>query len=454
MFDLKILKGTIVHPRGRYQADVGISDGKIVAIADDLSTAEASKSLMVEGQYVLPGCIDSHMHLWEPGFVAAPDFADGTRTAAAGGVTTIIDHPLTIPEVLNADVFEQKKLLGERSSYVDFALHGGVGEDNLAELQPLWEAGCTAFKIFMSDSGSKVCALDSGKMLDAFRTIGAFGGTVILHAESNPMLAYNREQLLRQGRKDYMAFVDWRPPEVEIEAIRRALYLLKGTGARAGFLHTTVPEGVEAVMKEHRHGMDVWVETCPHNLYLTTEHLQQKGPWVTFAPPVRDPEQVEKLWSQLRNGMIATMGSDHGPIERQLKEAGLENIWDGLFGIPEAETMVPLMLNAVAKGWIRLEQVVSILAENPARIYGLYPRKGSIQVGSDADFTIVDLSESYRLHAAKMYTTCGWIPYEDWEITGKVLHTIVRGNVLVEDGRVTGQPGYGKFIRRGVQYPL
>ncbi len=448
MFDLTILGGTIVHPRGRFLADIGIRKGKIAAIADNLSDADTRESIAAQGHFILPGCIDSHMHLWEPGFAANYDFADGTRAALAGGVTTIIDHPLTIPEVLDVDVFEQKKRIGEQTSYVDFALHGGVGEDNLENLEALWQAGCTAFKIFMCESGSKVCGLPTGKMQDAFQIIGGFGGTVLLHAENDSMLNYKYEQLQKAGRKDYMAFVDWRPPEVETEAILRALYLLEGTGARGVFLHTTVPEGVAAVKNAREKGLDVFVETCPHNLYLTTEHLKEKGPWVTFSPPVRDPQRVEKMWDYLRSGMISTMGSDHGPIEKGLKEKGENNIWESQFGIPGAETMVPLMLNAVAKGWISLEKVTAILSENPARLYGLYPRKGTIQVGSDADFTIVDLNQRYQFEAEKMYTSCGWIPYEGWDIEGKVVSTIIRGKVLMLDGEVVGEPGNGCFIRR------
>jgi dihydroorotase-like cyclic amidohydrolase len=245
-----------------------------------------------------------------------------------------------------------------------------------------------------------------------------------------------------------MAFEEWRPPEAETEAIHRALHLLRGTGARAVFLHTTVPEGVELVRRARLEELDVWVETCPHNLYLTHDHLRESGPWVTYAPPVRDQERVDRLWEQLGNGAIQLMGSDHGPVDARLKEAGVSNIFKGQFGIPGAETLVPLMLNAAAKKKITLERVVDLLSETPARLYGLYPRKGVIQVGSDADFTIIDLAHSYRLEAGKMCTSCKWIPYEGWEITGKVIHTVLRGKIVMEHGNILGKPGDGCFIKR------
>lgn len=446
----KIIEGgTIAGTNGCYRSDIGITDGRIAAIALDLSSEKAKSRIDAKGLTLLPGCIDSHMHLWEPGLVADPDFRSGTLSAVAGGITTIIDHPLTIPEVTNVEVFEEKKKLGEATSYTDFALHGGVALDNADELNKLWEAGCTGFKIFMCESGSKVAGLPSGELLAAFRKIGSFGGRVIIHAENESMMAYNKKQLDAAGRIDPLAFVEWRPEIVEIEAIHRALFLMRGTGVKVVFAHTTVPDGVEMAQAARRDGLDVLVETCPHNLYLTTEHLKALGPWVTYSPPVREPASVERLWQQLAEGKICTMGSDHGAVDSKLKVPGEKNIWNSQFGIPGNETMVPLMLNAVLDGRISMEQLVAILAENPARVYGLYPRKGTIQIGSDADFTIVDTSGTTVLEAAKMQTACGWIPYEGWKVKGKLCKTIIRGEVVVDEGKVVGKPGFGKFLARG-----
>ncbi len=448
MIDLILQGGTLVNPRGRYRADVAIQNGVIAMIGADLSHVEARERLDLTGKHLLAGCIDSHMHLWEPGLVAEPDFRAGTLASIAGGVTTIVDHPLTIPEVLNASVFAQKVELGEQTSYTDFALHGGVGHDNLEDLPGLWEAGCTAFKIFMCDSGSKVAGLSSGELQAAFQAIGALGATVLLHAENDSMLRWNRKRLDAAGRSDPMAFVEWRTPEVETEAIHRALFLLKGSGARAVFLHTTVPEGVALAHQARQDGLDVWVETCPHNLYLTVDHLKERGIWVTYAPPVRDQGRVDRLWGQLADGWISLMGSDHGPVDIRLKEAGVENIFKGQFGIPGAETMLPLMLDGVAKGKISLERLSDLLSETPARFYGLYPKKGAIQIGSDADFSVVDLSSKYRFAASQMHTSCGWTPYEGWEITGQVTQTILRGKIVMDQGKILGQPGDGCFIPR------
>ena len=448
MNDLILHGGTIISPLSKIKADVAIKDGKISALANEFCPDDAKQIIDVSGKYIFPGCIDSHMHLWEPGQIAHYDFSDGTRGSAAQGVTTVIDHPLTIPEVLNAKIFREKIEIGEKTSYTDFALHAGIGQNNFSEINDLWEAGCTAFKIFMCESGSKVNGQDSGQMLEAFQRIGQLGGTVILHCENNEMLNFNEKKLRDAGRKDMMAFIEWRPPIVETEAIHRALFLLKGTGTKAVFAHTTVPEGIDMINQAREEGQDVWAETCSHNLYLTTEELAAKGAWVSYAPPVRDPHRVQQLWDSLRKGEIQTIGSDHCSVDPELKRKADTNMWEHLFGVPDGETLVPLMLNAVANGWITAEKMSEVLSANPAKIYGLYPRKGVIAIGSDADFTIADMEKEYTLKAENMYTACKWIPYEGMNVKGQVIYTILRGKVISERGRILGEPGDGKFYRR------
>ena len=239
MFDLILENGTLISPTSRTQASIGVKDGRITTISADLSAAPSHNRLDLHNQFILPGCIDAHMHLWENGFRANPDFTDSTRAALAGGVTTIIDHPLSPPETLDAQSFQAKVQLGERTSCTDFALHAGVSPTNLEQLPALWQAGCTAFKIFMSDSFTALGRLDNDALRAAFETIGRLGATAIIHAENEDMLQANLRRLQAMQRNDPLAFTAWRPPEVEIEAIRQALSLLKGTGCRANFLHTT-----------------------------------------------------------------------------------------------------------------------------------------------------------------------------------------------------------------------
>jgi allantoinase len=385
--------------------------------------------------------------LWEPGFCAAPDFADGTQAAIAGGITTIIDHPLTIPEILDRSRFEAKAELGERTAFCDFSLHGGINASNHRALRDMWEAGATGLKTFMCQSGSAVEELDDGLLLSAVREVGSFGGIVLFHAENQRLMDYYEAQLRAAGRRDFMILADWRPPEVEAEAINRAIYFCQIAGARGVFVHTSVPEGIDMVTSARARGIPVVVETCPHYLYLTTDDLAVQGPWVQCQPPIRDPGRVQGLWERLALGDIMMIGSDHGPVEPARKQRGMTDMWATHGGIPSAETMVPLMLQAVADGRLTLQQLVSRTSTYAARWYGLYPRKGHIAVGADADFTVVDLAQEWQVRAADLDSPCGWTPYEGRRIRGRVRYTIIRGQTVAVDGKPAASaiPGYGRF---------
>lgn len=446
-YDLLLKGGLVVTTGGVREVNIGVRDGKIAALLSKNEAALARQSLDFTGLHVLPGCIDPHCHLWEKGFVAEPDFSDGTRSAIAGGVTTVIDHPLTAPEVLNDSILTEKAKLGEATSFCDFALHAGVSTSNHSRLRGMWEAGATAFKIFMCRSGSAVDQLDDASLLSALRQIGSFEGIALFHAENQRLLDSNEAQLRAAGRTDPMTLVDWRPPEVEAEAINRATYFCEVSKAKGVFIHTSVPEGCILARQARDRGANVIVETCPHYLYFSTEDLRDKGPWIKCQPPVRNPERVERLWEQIRAGGIVMIGSDHGPVDRTLKERGLTNMWLAQGGVPSIETMVPLMLDAVSAGRLTVEQIASLTSTYTARWYGLYPRKGAIALGSDADFTVVDLSATWRVQAAELQTRCGWTPYEGCTIRGRVRYTIIRGLTVAVDGKPTkaAHPGYGRF---------
>lgn len=447
-FDVVYRNGIVVNVDGSREVDVAVSQGRIAALLPPGEAAETLSDIDISGMHILPGCIDPHTHLWEPGLVAGCDFVDGTRAAACGGITTVIDHPLTLPEVLTLDIFEEKKALGERTSYVDFALHGGISKSNHDQLRKMWEAGATAFKIFMCESGSAVEYLDDTSLGVALEVVGGFSGIVIAHAEDQALMDTHEVSLRATGRKDNLTLVDWRPAEVEALAIARFIGHCEKTGSRGVLVHTSVPEGCDLAARARGRGTQVVVETCPHYLYLSTEDLAALGPWIKCQPPVRDPERVAGLWDNLANGRVAMIGSDHGPVERHLKEQGVSNMWAAQGGMPSVETMIPLMLQGVNDGRITLEQLVLVTSTYAARWYGLYPRKGLIAEGSDADFTIVDLKEEWTVHGESLTSGCGWTPFEGLTITGRVRHTVVRGRTIARDGRLVAEiaPGYGLFI--------
>jgi allantoinase len=446
----KLIKGgIIITPGGRFAADIAVRDGVIRAIGRDLGVLGGLDVIDVTGLAVMPGVIDPHSHLWEAGFMSGPDFADSTASAAAGGITTVIDMPLTVPEVLDADLLREKAALGQRTSHVDFALHGGVSPDRLADLEGQWRAGCTAFKIFTCDTGCAMAGvIEDADLLEALTIIGSFGGLATFHAENEELLVSNLARLKAEGRTDNRTFTAWRNETVELEAINRILFYAGRTGARVNIVHVTSPEGVAMVRRARALGVDATAETCPHYLYLTDDDIAERGAWVTCAPPMRGRDAMEGMRDLVAGGDILTVGSDHGPVDPALKERGSNNILNGQPGMPGNETMVPLMLNLVAEGRLTLERLAELSAAAPARLYGLYPRKGAIVVGSDADFTIVDPDHAWTISQAGLIGKSGWTPYEGLAVRGRVAKTIIRGRVAAENGRIVSETGHAAFIPR------
>jgi allantoinase len=441
--------GTLVTHEGMLAADIEVREGVIVAVGSKLEATGDAKIFDATGLHVLPGVIDPHSHLWEAGFLSGPDFEDSTASAVAGGITTIVEMPLTTPEVLDLATFRSKVDIGRRTSHVDFALYAGVRPSNLSELKPMWDAGAAAFKIFTCDTG---CAMhgviNDSDLLAALQTIAGFGGLASFHAENDELLVANRARIDREGRTDNAAFNEWRNETVELEAINRILFYAGRTGARVNIVHVTSPAGVGLVQQARRNGVDASAETCPHYLYLTAKDIEERGAWVTCSPPMRGSDARDGMRDLVADGTILTVGSDHGPVDPLLKKRGDNNIFAGQPGMPANETMVPLMLNLASSGKLSLERLVMALCEAPARLYGLYPRKGTMRIGSDGDLTVVDLSRRWRLGKDSLIGKSGWTPYEGLEVTGRVAATIIRGRLAARDGRPTGPLGKAAFISR------
>ncbi len=441
--------GIVATPQQSCRADILVRDGVIAAIGDGLPVSSDSKIIDVGGLTVLPGIIDPHSHLWEAGFMSDPDFADSSASAVAGGITTLIDMPLTVPEILDVGAFREKAALGIRTSHADFALHAGVSPDNLSNLEAMWREGCTAFKIFTCDTGCPMAGLTNDDDLsEAIRIIGSFNGLASFHAENNDLLNGNLARLRLDSRTDNLAFVEWRNETVELEAINRILFFASRHRTRVNIVHVTSPTGVALVQQARGNGVDATAETCPHYLYLTSNDIAERGAWVTCAPPMRGEDALEGLRSLVADGSILTVGSDHGPVDPALKRRGSNNILDGQPGLPGNETMVPLLLNLAATGTVSLNRIAEVASEAPAVLYGLYPRKGVIAVGSDADFTIVDPDFCWTVRADDLVGKSGWTPYEGIRIKGKVEFTVIRGNVAAENGRPALEPGRAEFIAR------
>lgn len=439
--DLVVKNAKLVTPRGIIDGGIIINDGLIVGISKDPHLPQADRVIDAKGKPVLPGPIDGHCHLSSP-----PDVPEtSSKAGAKGGFTTLLDMPPEVP-IFNGDEYLAKKKKYEGNCYVDFSIHGAAASGYPSgSLSEQIKIGATGIKFFVSDPGPGWPQTFDGDMLNMFREIASADGLALIHAENDQMIKDNFSRLKAEGRKDYPAYLEVRPRIAEVEAGRRLIQYLEETGCRGMIVHTSVPETVYEAAKARVRGAKVNVETCPQYLYLTVDDVKEKGPWAKFAPPARDKETVLKIRELLNGGWIDTVATDHAPYPKEAKKLGYDDILEAPNGIPGLEPFLSLLLNGVNDGWLSLERVAALTSENPAKIFGLYPKKGSLQVGSDADLVIVDLDKEVTIRNEDQITACGWTPYDGYKLKGAPVLSVLRGKVIMEDGEVVGKKGYGEF---------
>jgi len=446
-YDLAVVGGTIVTATESFAGTLAVADGEIAGLPSPDEEVEADRVVDATDQHVIPGGVDPHVHMMDPGDTHREDFPTGTAAAAAGGITTIGEHHRTDPTVLTDSILRDKRDYLTDRARIDFGLLAGGHPDNIDEIAAMEEEGTLAYKSFTCDVHG-VPALQSADMHALYTEIERVGGISMVHPEDELMVNANEEQLKAEGRTDASLVPDWRTKEAEQVAVSTTLQIGKQTGVSLWFAHLSHPELVDQVNHAKQQGVDVYAETCPHYFYLTREDVEGDAPYTTFTPPARTEADRNELWHRLAAGEIDMVNADHAPTTREEKEARADDAFHLTFGIPGVETVLPLLLNGVADDRVSLERVVEVFATNPAKITGLYPRKGSLQVGTDADFAIVDLTAEYTLSNDDVVTKCGWTPFDGMTITGKPTATYVRGNPIVVDGEIVGETGYGEFVPR------
>jgi dihydroorotase (multifunctional complex type) len=442
--DLVVKNARLVSPTGITEAGVAVKDGKIVAIARDINLPEADRVIDAKGNHVLPGLLDGHAHIFLP-----PETpTSGMKAAVKGGVSTMLEMPGTQFGCFNAEDFKLKRRTMEENSYVDFCIHAGCASGYPGELTKMHKLGSTGSKFFISSAGPKWPQTFDGEVIERFKEIACFGGLALIHAENDSILRDNQKRLQEEGRKDFAAHLECRPRIAEVEAGKRMIDYLEMTGCRGLIVHTGVPETVWYSAEAHMRGVETYVETCTQYLYLTEDDVKQKGPWNKFAPPPRTKADKAEIRRLLQEGWIDTVATDHAPYGKDRKEAGLEDIFEAPNGIPGLETYLPLLLNGVSDGWLSLERLSAVSAERPAQIYGIYPRKGAIALGSDADLVIVDMDMEVKISNDDQITACGWTPYDGMKVKGWLTMSIIRGIVVMENDEVYAELGSGLFIPR------
>lgn len=443
--DLVIRGGQVVTPDAVFEASVAVKDGAIVAVGADALMPSARETLDARGLHVLPGAIDVHVHFRDPGYPHKEDFASGTAAAAFGGVTTVFDMPNTIPPTGTAEALAAKQKMAAEKAHVDFGLYGLLGEDTIAQVPGLIAGGAIGFKLYMGNTFGKIPSPSTGATLEAFETVAPTGKRISLHAETNSIMERRETQLRAAGRADPLAHIASRPALVAVEAVSRAALLAEWTGARIHVLHISSAAELRPLREAKARGVDVTGETCPHYLMLSTDDYARLGGVIRVNPPVREAENQEPLWSALADGTIDLIATDHAP--HTIEEKTRNDIWTVDAGFPGVETQMPLMLTAVNAGRLSICDYVRLAAAAPAKIWGLYPRKGAIQPGADADITIVDLARAWTIEDAKLQSRAKITPWNGARVRGLPIHTLVRGRfVMRERALVAETRGWGRSV--------
>ena len=447
--DLKIVNCKIADGFRIYDADLLIEEEKISAIVKDSTYIKADNVLDAKHNLVIPGVIDVHVHFWDPGYTHREDWKTGTASAAAGGVTTVIDMPSTSsPLTITEEAFKLKKEIADKKAVIDFSIHGGVTPDTLSEIPKIARLGAAAFKMFMHEDIRGFKKVNTKVMYQAFKIISQLSHTAIVHAE-DPIVTVIKEEFIKEGRRDPESHCLSRPSFAEEMAIFTATTLALQLGTHLHVAHLTSRKGLRVAMLAKEMSSRITTETCPHYLIFTMDDMKRLGPFLKINPPLRAKEDKEALWRALALGNIDIVATDHCPYPKREKETGWKDIWTVGSGIPGVETLLPLMFyEGYVKGRISLNRLIDALCKKPAKIFGIDYRKGGIAIGLDADLVIIDHRKEFTIKSEKMHTKADFTPYEGMKVKGYPRITIVRGKIIAEEGQIIAKEGYGEFIER------
>ena len=451
-----IAGGTIATESAVVAADIVIEGGRIAALLDPGSTSPADERIDASGLVVMPGAIDMHAHFEDPGHTEREDFSSGTMAAAAGGITTVFEHPLTYPPVTTTALYREKREMAERKVVVDFGLWGALTPTSIAEIPGQWAEGAGAFKAFMPISDPSYPNVTDAEFLDGMRAVEQLGALVLVHAESDSLLQAGIARTRAQGRIDALAHHEARPPFVEEEAVNRALYLAAHVGVRIQIVHVSSPVSAALVRDEKRAGRPVTMEICPHHLLLDLDDLVRLGPYGVCAPALRERALVERLWDFVADGTADCLVSDHSAYTREEKDAGHDDVFLAPLGCQVMQETVPLVLDeAFHRRGLPLDAFVRFSSANAARISGTYPRKGSLLPGADADVVLWDLESEWQVDArSQQFSKNPWSPFDGRRARARVVRTLVRGETVYAGGEIVAEPGSGRFLSCHGDYAL
>ena len=450
---LLIKGGTVVFGGARRQTDVLVEGERIVKVEPSLH-ANVSTVIDAEGKFVLPGAVDVHTHMQLPvsGSVSADDFFTGTRAAAFGGVTTILDFATQSKGESLMETAAKRRSEAEGKVCIDYGLHLGITDftdQTMVEIPLMIDQGCPSFKLFMA---YPALALNDGELYAAIKTASEAGGMAGVHAENMHLIGRFVRTLLSEGKTAPRYHEISRPAFVEAEAVSRAILLASETKSNLYFFHLSSARGLAEIRKARERGLPVYAETCPQYLLLTRDKYKEPdliAARYVISPPLRGEEDQEALWSGLADGSLQVVGSDHCPFRTEQKKVGMASFDRIPNGGPGVETLLPLLLSeGVGKGRLTIERLVEITSTEPAKLFGLYPKKGAVMAGSDADLVIIDPDKEVTLSAETLHMNVDYTLYEGYVLKGYPETTVRRGKVICSDGQFFGAAGDGRFIPR------
>ena len=442
-----VVSSTENFPRG----EVRIRDGHIVSVSGTASEEPYGQRIDVGDKLILPGVIDPHVHCLS---YEGEGIEAGTRSAAAGGVTTILEMPFDAEgPIWSVPAFQEKRTRVEREAHVDVGMYATVkpGGEGIKEISGLAEAGACCFKVstFHTDP-NRFPRTPDNELIEVFEEIAQTGRRVCVHAENNEIVQAKVEELKDRGEEDPRLHCAARPPVTETAAVANVLELGREIGVKLHFCHISTPRAVDLVRWYSSEGSPATVEVCPHYLTLTEKDMLERGAWLKCNPPLRTSEDVDGLWERFREGQIDAIASDHAPWPRHYKDK--KNIFDNASGGPGVETLLPVTASeALHTRGIDPSELVRTTSTRVASAFGLDDRKGDLRAGLDADIVVFDADHKWVLDEAQLHSTAGWSPFHGRALQGRVEMTFSRGELIWDGTKVLSQPGRGRFLKPNYQ---
>ena len=452
-FDSIIKGGTIITASDIFEGDIGIKDEKIVQIGLDLDDKDA-KIIDAKGKYVMPGGIDPHTHMDMPfgGTFSSDDFKTGTIAAACGGTTTIVDFSIQGKGKSLRQAVNTWREKADGKAVIDYGIHialTDMTEEVMNEIPEIIAEGYQSFKLFMTYDGLRV---DDGTLLRTLMKVNENGGLSCVHAENYYVIDYFTKKLLSEGKIEPIYHALSRPDLAEGEAAGRAIKLAKIANSPLFIVHNSCKDSIREIVSAREEGYPIMGETCPQYLLLSEDNYREpgfNGAKYVMSPPLRDKKNWPVIWKALKDNTLQVVATDHCPFFMSQKEMGKESFAKIPNGAPGVEARMSLMYTyGVADGKIDLNRFVQVTSTNAAKIYGMYPQKGTIAIGSDADLVIFDPNVETTLTKSMLHENVDYTPYEGFKLKGYPVATISRGKVVAENGEFIGEQGYGKFIKR------